>query len=290
MSHKSRILHNNNYSARDQKCQDVRGIFFLVWGEEIEKEDQGRRAGRSVDLFGLRVDNLDADEAIKMALREGQGTCWVVTPNAVMLDACRRDALLCSLLNRADLSVADGAGVLLAARRQGTPLRARVAGIELGERLLAGAAESGLRVFLLGGKKGVAKKAALALKKRHPRLTVCGTHHGYFDKDKDCRDNGSVIRSINNAKADILFVCFGFPLQERWIAENLPSLPSLRLAMGLGGSLDVWSGNIRRAPSWVQSIGLEWLWRAFREPKRAKRLLSLPKGLVSAITTKECRS
>ena len=107
---------------------------------------------------------------------------------------------------------------------------------------------------------------------------------------KLCKENSSVIRSINDAKSDILFVCFGFPLQERWIAENLPSLPSVRLAMGLGGSLDVWSGNIRRAPSWVQNIGLEWLWRTFREPKRAKRLLSLPKGLVSAITTKECRS
>ena len=213
----------------------------------------------------------------------------IFTPNAEMLSAAARDSSLCTLLNSSDINIPDGIGIYLAALVSGSRIPERSTGIDTAEQILKIAAKHSLRVFLLGGKDGVAHKAARALKKRYPKLIICGTHHGYFDKDKLCQENISVIRTINEAKADILFVCFGFPLQERWIAENLPSLPSVILAMGLGGSLDVWSGNIRRAPSLIQNIGLEWLWRAFREPKRAKRLLSLPKGLVSAITKKECR-
>ena len=250
------------------------------------------RTNTDKNILGVRVCALTREKTLKLIERRllsGKRTA-IFTPNLEILSSASRDRSLLSLLNSSDISVPDGIGIYLASLVGGSRLPERSTGIDTAEQILRIAEKQNLHVFLLGGKKGVAKKAALALKKRYPRLTVCGTHHGYFDKYKLCKENNSVIRIINQAKADILFVCFGFPLQERWIAENLPSLPSVRLAMGLGGSLDVWSGNIRRAPSWVQSIGLEWLWRAFREPKRAKRLLSLPKGLVSAITAKECRS
>ena len=243
-------------------------------------------------ILGVRVCALPQKEIqkrIERRLLTGKSTA-IFTPNAEMLSAAARDSSLRTLLNTSDINIPDGIGIYLASLVSSSRLPERSTGIDTAEQILKIAEKHSLRVFLLGGKKGVAKKAALSLKKRYPRLIICGTHHGYFDKYKLCKENNSVIRIINQAKADILFVCFGFPLQERWIAENLPSLPSVRLAMGLGGSLDVWSGNIRRAPSWMQNIGLEWLWRAFREPKRAKRLLSLPKGLVSAITAKECRS
>lgn len=250
------------------------------------------RTNTDKNILGVRVCALTREKTLKLIERRllsGKRTA-IFTPNLEILSSASRDRSLLSLLNSSDISVPDGIGIYLASLVGGSRLPERSTGIDTAEQILRIAEKQNLHVFLLGGKKGVAKKAALALKKRYPRLTVCGTHHGYFDKNKSCKENISVIRSINTAKADILFVCLGFPLQERWIVENLPSLPSLRLAMGLGGSLDVWSGNIRRAPSWVQSIGLEWLWRAFREPKRAKRLLSLPKGLVSVITTKECCS
>ena len=243
-------------------------------------------------ILGVSICSLQKKQLqrrIERRLLTGKSTA-IFTPNAEMLSAAARDSSLCTLLNSSDINIPDGIGIYLAALLSGSRLPERSTGIDTAEQILKIAEKHSLRVFLLGGKKGVAKKAALALKERHPRLIICGTHHGYFDKNKLCKENNSVIRIINQAKADILFVCFGFPLQERWIAENLPSLPSVRLAMGLGGSLDIWSGNIRRAPSWVQNIGLEWLWRAFREPKRAKRLLSLPKGLVSVITSKECCS
>ena len=250
------------------------------------------RTNTDKNILGVRVCALPSEKTLKLIERRllsGKRTS-IFTPNLEMLSSASRDQSLLSLLNLSDINIPDGIGIYLVSRLCFSRLPERSTGIGTAEQILRIAEKQNLRVFLLGGKKGVAKKAALSLKKRYPRLIICGTHHGYFDKDKLCKENSSVIRSINDAKADILFVCFGFPLQERWIAENLFSLPSVRLAMGLGGSLDVWSGNIRRAPSWVQSIGLEWLWRAFREPKRAKRLLSLPKGLVSAITTKECRS
>lgn len=247
---------------------------------------------KNINILGVRVCALTKREIqrkIECRLLLGKRTA-IFTPNAEMLSAAARDSSLCTLLNSSDINIPDGIGIYLASRLCGSPLPERSTGIDTAEQILKIAEKQDLRVFLLGGKEDVAHKAALSLKKRYPRLIICGTHHGYFDKDKLCKENSSVIRSINAAKADILFVCFGFPLQERWIAENLPSLSSVRLAMGLGGSLDVWSENIRRAPSWMRSCCLEWLWRAFREPKRAKRLLSLPKGLVSAITTKECRS
>ena len=242
-------------------------------------------------ILGVSICSLPQKEIqkrIERRLLTGKSTA-IFTPNAEMLPAAARDSSLRALLNTSDINIPDGIGIYLASLVSGSRLPERSTGIDTAEQILKIAEKQNLRVFLLGGKKGVAKKAALALKKHYPRLIICGTHHGYFDKNKSCKENISVIRIINQAKADILFVCFGFPLQERWIAENLPSLPSVRLAMGLGGSLDVWSGNIRRAPVLMRRCGLEWLWRAFREPKRAKRLLSLPKSLVSVITTKECR-
>jgi N-acetylglucosaminyldiphosphoundecaprenol N-acetyl-beta-D-mannosaminyltransferase len=109
---------------------------------------------------------------------------------------------------------------------------------------------------------------------RYPTLQICGVHHGYFDKSG--AENAEVIKKIRTAAPDILFVCFGFPAQEKWITDNLSSLPSVKLALGLGGSLDVWSGNIRRAPLLVQKAGLEWLWRTVLEPKRARIFLDIP--------------
>lgn len=242
----------------------IRGNFE---GDEVATPPSAH--GR-ITVAGVRVDDLTLGEAAEMALREGQDTCWVVTPNAVMLDACRRDASLCALLNRADLSVADGAGVLLAARRQGTPLRERIAGIELGERLLSRAAEEGLRVFLLGGRAGVAERAAERLGLRYPSLRVCGVCDGYFDKEGE--EDRCVSEHIRAARPDILLVCMGFPMQERWIEAHVHLFPSLRVIAGLGGSLDVWAGDLRRAPRFMSRMGLEWAWRMAREPRRLRQL------------------
>ncbi len=231
----------------------------------------------TVRVHGVPIHPVTLPQAVSLALKKRPAPCFVVTPNALMLDACRRDASLSALLSRADLSLADGKGLLLAARLQGTPLPCRVAGISFGEALLARAAREGLRVFLLGGSKGVAARAAIRLKQRHPALAVCGTHDGYFEKTGTANDR--VLASVRAARPDILFVCFGFPLQERWIAANLSHLHGVRVIAGLGGSLDVWSGDLARAPAWVSSVGLEWAWRMLRQPRRLKSLPALVRGV-----------
>lgn len=223
-------------------------------------------------VCGVRVDNLTMEEAVERAI-SGKSPCFVVTPNAVMLDACRRNDSYRALLNRSDLSLADGAGVMLCAKRAETPLCERIAGIAFGEALLARAAQERLRVFLLGGGEGVARAAAERLTKQYDGLQICGSYWGYFEKCGE--EDRRVVAMIRAARPDILFVCFGFPMQEEWIDAHLHLLDGLRVAVGLGGALDVWSGRLKRAPVIVSRVGMEWAWRMLREPKRLKNLPAL---------------
>lgn len=226
-----------------------------------------------VTVFGIRFDNLSMDEAVRRALRDHGEPQTVVTPNALMAQACAKDPSLCRLVNSASMVLPDGAGILSAARRQGTPLRERVAGIDFAERLLAVAAERGERVFLLGGGDGVAPAAAKNLQKKFPGLCICGCFWGYFDRHGE--ENRRLLSIINSCKPSILLVCFGFPIQEQWIRENVGFLPSVRIAAGLGGSLDVWAGRVRRAPGLVRAANMEWAWRMMTQPRRLRNLPAL---------------
>ena len=236
----------------------------------------------TVTLFGIPFLPLTRKEAYARLARLAldRGAAKVFTPNLELLSFARSDASFAALLSSADLLLPDGVGVLLTARLRGKRLPARLTGIDAAEWLLFFAERHGLRVFLLGGKRSVAEAAARELRKKHPSLTICGTHHGYFDKAKDSPENRAVLAKLRAAKPQLLFVCFGAPAQERWICENADALPSLRLALGLGGTLDVWSGKVRRAPKAFRACGLEWLWRIEREPKRIQRLVRTlrPKG------------
>lgn len=223
-----------------------------------------------IKLYGVKIDNVTRKDALKRSLCITGEPCVVFTPNALMLEQCRRDVELATLLNHASLSLPDGAGVLWAARKMGTPLFERVAGIDFGLDLLAHADEAGLRVFLLGGGEGVAERAAEKMRKKHPRLCICGTTWGYFNKIGE--ENTRVVSYIRACRPHILLVCMGFPIQERWVIENLYHLADIRVIACLGGSLDVWSGEVRRAPDWMSRAGLEWLWRMLRQPKRLSAL------------------
>lgn len=231
-----------------------------------------------ISVCGLPFPN-QTEESIRQTLEEvlTRHACFCVfTPNPEMLAATQKDDSVAALLRSADLLLPDGVGVLLAARLSGKRLPGTVTGIDTAEWLLQAAERRRLSVFLLGGKPGVAEEAAQAWKVKLPHLTVCGTHHGYFDKEVGSAENQAVCRAIRAAAPDLLFVCLGFPLQERWIAENASSLPSLRLTIGVGGAADVWSGRVRRAPKPIRSLHCEWLWRAVWEPRRVRRLLPLP--------------
>ena len=239
----------------------------------------------SLKLLSVELCTLTRRELLELLCRriEKRAQTSVFTPNTQMLLSAHESEDIRCLLATSTLNIPDGVGVRLAARLRGRALES-MSGIDLGEALLSVASREGYRLFFLGAERGIAKQAAENMRARHPTLQICGMHHGYFDK---CgAENVDVLKKIRNAAPDILFVCFGFPAQERWIAENLSSLPSVKLAIGLGGSLDVWSGNIRRAPLLIQNAGLEWLWRTVLEPKRARIFLDIPRFLIKALTDK----
>ena len=230
------------------------------------------------DILGVGFDDLTLDEAAEAgaALVEGGGFHYAVTPNPEFLLTARHDEPFRQALLGADLVLADGVGVTYAAKILGRPLKGRVPGIEFAQRLLAWMAAHGKRLFLLGAKPGVAELAAANLKAAYPGLIVCGTHDGYFQED------GPVVKAIQESAADVVFVCLGAPKQELWMVRNGPAAGA-RLMVGLGGSLDVFAGVVERAPKTFQKLGLEWLHRLIKEPKRFGRMAKLPLVLWYAL-------
>ena len=230
------------------------------------------------EIMGVGFDDLTLDEAAKAAagMIEAGGFHYVVTPNPELVDRARREEPFRQALNGADLVLPDGIGVVYAARLLGRRLKGRCPGIDFAGKLMEHMARTGLRLYLLGAKPGVAEAAAARLEIRYPGLTICGTHDGYFQED------APVVEEIRRAGADVVFVCLGAPKQEYWMVKNGPATGA-RLMAGLGGSLDVFAGVVERAPESWQRLGLEWLYRLTKEPKRIGRMARLPLFLVSAV-------
>lgn len=230
-----------------------------------------------IDVLGVGVDNLTAQEAAQRAaeLAVGDKFSYIVTPNPEFILLAQKDERFRATLNAAALVVADGIGVVKAAKILGRPLKEKVPGIELGDALCASLAQSGGKLFLLGAKPGVAKTAGENLMKKYPGLNVCGSHDGYFKED------GPIVAEIKAAGADVVFVCLGAPKQEYWMTQNGPE-SGVKLMLGLGGSLDVFAGTVERAPEKWQKAGLEWAYRLMKEPKRITRMAKLPLILVDA--------
>lgn len=225
----------------------------------------------------------DILSVIQKRIQSGKRTV-IFTPNSQILLNAQKSKTHLARLNSSTINLPDGVGVIIASRLMGGSVKKRISGIELAEALLALAEKKRYRVFLLGAKKGVAKKAKIKLKKRFPKLNICGTQHGYFDKSG--KENQKAIDLISSSHPDMLFVCFGSPMQEEWITQNKYRLTSVKLFIGLGGSLDVWSGEIKRAPIPLQALGLEWLYRTVKEPKRARIFIDIPRFLFKALKEK----
>lgn len=231
-----------------------------------------------IDVLGVGFDNLTLEEAAQAGAGfvEGDGFHYAVTPNPEFILAARKDPAFRQVLLDADLVLPDGIGVIYSAKLLGRPLKGRAPGIEFAQQLIAWMAKNGKRLFLLGAKPGVAELAAANLKAKYPGLIVCGTHDGYFQEDEP------VVEAIRAAAADVVFVCLGAPKQEFWMAKNGPA-SGAHLMVGLGGSLDVFAGVVDRAPEGFQKLGLEWLYRLMKEPKRFGRMAKLPLVLVYAL-------
>ena len=228
-----------------------------------------------VDVLGVGFDSVTMGEAVDRAmefLREG-GAHYVVTPNPEIVEVCRENPAAREAVNGADLVLADGIGVIKGAAMLGTPLKARVPGIEFAAHLMERMAGEGLSLFLLGAKPGVAEEAARRLTAQYPGLRIAGTHDGYFHED------GPVLEAIRESGADVVFVCLGAPKQELWM-ENNGAATGAHLLCGLGGSLDVFAGNVERAPRFFREHGLEWFYRLCKDPRRIGRMMKLPLFLV----------
>lgn len=228
----------------------------------------------AVAIFGVRVDDVTMEEAIACVARyvgePGPRCRQIATVNPEFIMLARRNQDFASVLAASDLNLPDGANLVRAARMLGQPLRERVAGSDLIWQIAAKGAEAGWRIFLLGAGEGIAAQAAARLRERYPRLQVTGEWAGSPDPSED----RSQVARVNDSGAEVLFVAYGAPAQDLWIARNRERL-DVRVAMGVGGALDFISGHIPRAPLWIQRAGLEWLFRLTRQPWRMRRQLAL---------------
>lgn len=234
-------------------------------------------------LLGTELDALSLEEAVNRAMAEMKlrRSAYVVTPNAEMLVSARRNPALCEAVNGAALSLPDGIGVLLVSRILGTPISDRVTGIDFAAALMDEMAKKRMRVYLLGAREGVGRAAEQRLCARYPALVIVGVSNGYAD----LLDEERLISRINASGADLLLVCLGSPKQELWMQRNAPRL-QVGLMAGLGGTLDVFAGHVRRAPALWRKSGLEWLYRLIRQPWRIGRVMRIPQLFFAAICTK----
>jgi len=224
-------------------------------------------------VLGVPIAPVDLDEAVEWITRlmAAGGHHQVVTVNPEFLVAARYRPDFGAVLRRAALATADGVGVVLAARLQGTPLRGRVTGTELVLALARRAATEGWRLFLLGAAPGVAERAAEALAREVGGVRIVGTFAGSPRPE----DEATILARLGSAQPDLLFVAYGAPAQELWLARNL-ARTTAEVGMGVGGAFDFLAGIKPRAPRLLQRLGLEWLYRLWREPWRARRMLALP--------------
>ncbi len=235
-----------------------------------------------VRLAGIEIDNLSMAETLARveALSASDEPSYVVTPNVDHLVKLQRDEEFRRIYKDAALVLADGVPLLWASRLLGQPLKEKVSGSDLFVEVCALAAERSLRVFLLGGRPGAAQMAADRLVKDHPGLEVCGIYCPYFGFERDEAENARIVQAIRGARPNILFVGLGAPKQERWIHRHREAL-GVPVSIGVGISFEFVAGLVRRAPRWMQRVGLEWSWRLLMEPRRLWRryLLEDPKFL-----------
>ena len=227
----------------------------------------------TIDILGCRLDPIDADEATDRIIdfaRQNAGA-QIVTLGTEMVVYAQRDERFRNVVNACALSLCDTVGLLAVARRAGATLRERVTGVDLIDHLCKRAAAEGIKAYFFGGAEGVAADAAAILEVRYPGLTVAGIRSGFFTPE----ESRAIVDEIRVSGAQLLFVGLGSPRQEFWLSENLKAT-GCGVGIGIGGSFDVISGRVERAPYLWRRLGVEWLYRLIREPQRWRRQLALP--------------
>jgi N-acetylglucosaminyldiphosphoundecaprenol N-acetyl-beta-D-mannosaminyltransferase len=258
-------------------AESARGAVRLVDREGPTDRDDRVDGG---DIFGVHVHDVPSADRVREvcgAFLAGERTFRVFTPNPEILLRAREDRSYAALLNSADLALPDGTGVAMIQSLRARRRVRRWPGVEIGALLLELASERDATVAFLGGADGVAERAAARWRMRLPRLRLAVVGSGVRVADDGRsrpaeRDSG-LVEQIRALAPAILFVGLGAPKQERWIARHADDLPSVRIAIGIGGAFDMWAERLRRAPKLVHRIGLEWLWRLALEPGRLPRIV-----------------
>lgn len=233
-----------------------------------------------VNILGVYVDTVTISEAADTIMKffDEDRLHSVYTPNSEIIMHAYKNPEFAELLNNADLLTADGIGVVYASKILKKPIKERAAGYDIARQVLSKMNYTDHKLFLFGGKPGVAEEAKAKLLQEYSDLNIVGLRNGYFKADEEAE----IVEEINNSGADIVFVCLGAPKQEEWIDRHAKEL-KVRVAMGIGGSLDVFAGRAERAPEIFCKTGMEWFYRLCKEPWRIGRMMELPKFAATVI-------
>lgn len=226
-----------------------------------------------VEILGVGVDPVTMPTALKRieSFVEAKTPHIIVTADASGIVAAQHDQAWMDILQSADMVTPDSVGVLWASRKVGSPIEERVSGVDLVDEICKLSSSKGYRIFFLGAEPTVAENAASKMQLRHPGVNIVGTQDGYFSN----ADEPEIVEKIAQTKPDVLFVAMGIPRQEKFIAKYLYEIAA-SVNIGVGGSFDVWSGNVKRAPIVIQRMHLEWLWRTILNPKKWRKVMNLP--------------
>ncbi len=230
---------------------------------------------KTFECFGLVIHGYDQQAVFQLIEQEtSQRSLFIVTANPEILLEAKQNPQYWNVLRQADLRLVDGFGLQLAGLTSGASVD-RFSGVALSDALVAEAARRNWRVAMIGGESGNADRAVWKLRERHPSLNIMAEQGGRVGRDGTDDETGEEARfRLSQFAPDVLLVAFGHPKQESWIVRYSQDFPSVKILVGVGGTVDYWSGQKHRAPQIFQSLGLEWLWRLCVEPKRWKRIVS----------------
>ncbi|WP_096437105.1 WecB/TagA/CpsF family glycosyltransferase [Alteribacter populi] len=237
---------------------------------------------KELNVLGVNISKLTQKETLTLineAVRDREKK-FIATANPEIIVYANKDEQYMDVLQKTDLITPDGIGVVKGVRILGEHIPERVAGFDLFMDILKVANENKYSIYMLGAKDTTLNKAVGVINEKYPNVQLAGSHHGFFDDDDQ-----SIIETIKHEQPDFIFVALGFPRQEKWIAKNIHHFKK-GVFMGLGGSFDVLSGEVQRAPKFWRRLNLEWFYRLVSQPARWKRMLSLPKFILKLIKTR----